>query len=64
MAFLSFNFGQDDDALMVHSVVYRAEETPHRKGALVSGDGGNVIRPTRCTDQGTSYRFTNLLLPQ
>lgn len=27
------------------------------------GGWGNVIRPTRCPDQGTSYRFTNLLLP-
>lgn len=56
-------WGGNDDVPMVHSLVYRAEETPRRKGALGSGDGGNVIRPTRCTDQGTSYRFTNLLLP-
>lgn len=45
------------------SLVCRAEESAHRKGALLSGGWGDVIRPTRCTDQGTSYRFTNLLLP-
>lgn len=45
---------------MVHSLVCQAEETPHRKRAVVSGD---VIKPTRCKDQGTSYCFTNLLLP-
>lgn len=36
---------------------------PHRNRSSAVRGRGNVIRPTRCTDQGTSYCFTNLLLP-
>lgn len=49
-------------------MVYRVQEplvsqSPHRNRSSGVGGWGNVIRPTRCTDQGTSYCFTNLLLP-
>lgn len=38
-------------------------QSPHRNRSSGVGGWGNVIRPTRCTDQGTSYCFPNLLLP-
>lgn len=40
-----------------HAAVTRQEQEQWCRG------WGNVIKPTRCTDQGTSYCFTNLLLP-
>lgn len=47
---------------------YRVQEplmsqSPPRNRSTSVGGWGNVIRPTRCTDQGTSYCFPNLLLP-
>lgn len=41
----------------------RGAGSPHRNRSSAVRERGNVIRPTRCTDQGTSYCFTNLLLP-
>lgn len=50
--------------------VYRVQvvplllQSPCRNRTSTVGGWGNAIRPTRCTEQGTSYCFTNLLLPQ